>query len=57
MSILEFILYLIITLLTFFTLLAIIVVKSDYSKLNEENKKLKEDLHNARKRKMEKGDK
>lgn len=54
MNVFEFILYLIITLLTFFTLMAIVFVKSDYVKLNEENKKLKDDLHKLRKRKMEK---
>ncbi|MBQ6546492.1 MAG: hypothetical protein IJL74_00645 [Bacilli bacterium] len=56
MNVFEFILYLIMTLLAFFTILVMVVVKSDYGKLNEENKKLKEDLHKARKRKMEKGE-
>lgn len=57
MDILQFIAWIFTSLLIAFVIIAIIAVRWDYLRITKENEKLKDDLHNARKRKMEKENK
>ena len=57
MDVLQFIAWIFTSLLIAFVIIAIIAVRWDYLRITKENEKLKNDLHNARKRKMEKENK
>lgn len=57
MDVLQFIAWIFTSLLIAFVTIAIIAVRWDYLRITKENEKLKDDLHNARKRKMEKENK
>lgn len=57
MDVLQFIAWIFTSLLIAFVIIAIIAVRWDYLRITKENEKLKDDLHNARKRKMEKENK
>ena len=54
MSVLEFVAFIVTVIVIGVTIMGVTSIKYDYQKLEEENAKLKTDLHNARKRKMEK---
>lgn len=54
MGVLEFISFIVTVIIIGITILGVVSIKYETSKLEEENEKLRRDLHNARKRKMEK---
>lgn len=54
MGVLEFISFIVTVIIIGITILGVVSIKYEISKLEEENEKLRRDLHNARKRKMEK---
>lgn len=54
MGVLEFVAFIITVIVIGITIMGVTSIKYDYNKVEEENEKLRRDLHNARKRKMEK---
>ncbi len=57
MDILGFVAFVITIIVIGITIMGVTYIKYDYVRLEEENEKLRTDLHNARKRKMEKDNK
>ena len=54
MGVLEFVAFIVTVIVIGITIMGVTSIKYDYNKIEEENEKLRKDLHNARKRKMEK---
>lgn len=54
MGVLEFVAFIITVIVIGITIIGVTSIKYDYNKIEEENEKLRTDLHKARKRKMEK---